>query len=540
MTIRNYRRRMTFAGAAVIAIMSLLLSFTIPNQAVAADSILMEKAVQFLNHDYANNGVNNSDAGVGSYALFVLTQAGIDVGDWKHDGVNLKDAVINTVGNDAVNADKVPAKRLAQDLAVAKILGQNEIVDKLIQNLKSRQKITGFDDSGALSIYSNMPSFEIISRVSMLDRFDLNMTKNYIFSAQNKTENDKNFGSWGSLDDGKYYADFNATTEAIRTLYSMDIEKKDQQIQKAIADGLNWIKKQQKNDGSFVAGMDDPLIDTCEVLVTLKTLGRNQNEWVSGTGKSPMDYFMNSALNADGSFGSSQNDMDAIWAIWTCRALQEEINTYRQSTPANQISSSQNNFGEKIFKDIRGHWAEQKITDLAKLGIITGYKDGTFVPEGKVTRNEIIAMMVKMLNSEPASTQDLNKLKEKFSDAEKIPGWAEGNAAIALREGIVSGYQESDGTFNFNGDTYISRAELATILGKIIEQKLGQATIKTLDFTDMDRIPGWAKTGVGIDCAHGIIGGYPDGSFRPDNTVVRAEAASMIWQTYELLQAKKN
>lgn len=540
MTIRNYRRRRTFVGATIIAIMSLLLSFTIPDQAVAADSILMEKAVQFLNRDYADNGINNSDAGVGSYAVFVLTQAGIDVGAWRHDGVNLKDAVINTVGNDMVNADKVSAKGLAQDLAAAKILGQNEIVDKLIQTLKSRQKITGFDDSGALSIYSNMPSFEIISRVGMLDRFDLNLTKNYIFSAQNKTESDKNFGSWGSLDDGKYYADFNATTEAIRTLDSMDIEKKDQQIQKAIEDGLTWIKKQQKNDGSFVAGMDDPLIDTCEVLVTLKTLGKNQNEWVSGTGKSPLDYFMNSALNADGSFGSSQNDMDAIWAVWTCKALQEEINTYQQSTPANQTSSSQNNFGEKTFKDIRGHWAEQKITDLAKWGVITGYKDGTFVPAGKVTRNEIIAMIVKMLNSEPASTQDLNKLKEKFSDAEKISGWAEGNAAIALREGIVSGYQESDGTFNFNGDTYISRAELATILGKIIEQKLGQATIKTLDFTDMDRIPGWAKTGIGIDCANGIIGGYPDGSFRPDNTIVRAEAASMIWQTYELLHAEKN
>ena len=53
--------------------------------------------------------------------------------------------------------------------------------------------------------------------------------------------------------------------------------------------------------------------------------------------------------------------------------------------------------GKGSFSDTAGHWAEKYITQCEKLGIINGYEDGTFKPEGEVTYSEIIAMLVRAL-----------------------------------------------------------------------------------------------------------------------------------------------
>lgn len=512
-------------------------------RAEAAGLQLMGQAAQYLKNEYEKNGVINADMGVGSYAFYILTTAGVDVSAWRHDGISLEDAVVSAVQSDIANSAQVSAKRLAQDLAAAKTLGRENLADQLLLVLKNRQDSEGFDKNGPLSVYSNVPAYEILSRTGLIDRIDAGLARSYILETRYAGADDKYRGSWGSTDNGYFYADFMAVTGAVRMLHRMDPVGSDAEVAEAVRSGLDWIKRQQKAGGNFVAGMDDTLIDTCDVIVTLRELGIDPGTWVSSEGRSPVDYLLSEALNPDGSFGQSQNVMDAAWVLWACRALEKEAETQPAAQP--QVQPAQTAQQEQpaqpapqSFKDTAGHWARESISRMAEKGITAGYSDGTFKPEAQVTRNEIAAMMVRLLQPEPAFAQDLQYINDSFADAGQIPAWALESAAVALREGLVSGCPRPDGTLGYEGGRAVNRAELSVMMARVIEMKLGQATPKTLDFTDNSLIPGWAGRSVGIVYARGIAGGYPDLTFRAEKPVTRAEAASMIMRLADQLEDK--
>ncbi|HHW43725.1 MAG TPA: DUF4430 domain-containing protein [Desulfotomaculum sp.] len=287
-----------------------------------------DNAVQFLYNEYVQKGINNSEYGVGAYVLYVLKQAGVDVASWVYNGENLNDAVINVVYNDISQPDNVPAKILAQDLLAMQALGRDDLVDQLVQALKDRQSENGFD-TGDYSLFSNMPAFDLLGRAGKISVLKVDYARDYILSQQ-LTVNAEVYGAWGGSwtdDEGNtnYFADFMATAQAVRALHYLDPEKKDARVQSAIANALAWMQKQQKSDGSFAAGWDDPLIDTTEVVVTLKTLGRDPGEWKKSDGKSAIDYLMSNALNQDGSFGTSKNVMDATWALSAYNLLETQF-----------------------------------------------------------------------------------------------------------------------------------------------------------------------------------------------------------------------
>ncbi|HHW43724.1 MAG TPA: hypothetical protein GXX25_07950 [Desulfotomaculum sp.] len=534
-------RRLTALVTAVCLIIGLLVPPGSPVRVEAAGSPLADKAVQFLQHDYAKNGLINSEVGVGSYALYVLSQAGVDAGAWVHQGMNFREAVIKAVNDDLSKEGEVRAKQLAQDLAAMQALGEKDLAGRLLQVLKNRQADKGFEDIGPLSIYNNMSSFDLLSRAGLMDQINTGLARNYILERQYVKEQNARYGSWGSLDGNNYYADFMATAQAVRVLHCLDPEKKDPQVQEAIKNGLAWMQKQQKPDGSFVAGMDDPVIDTAEVIVTLKTLGMDPAAWKSGPGKSAVDYLMNKSLNADGSFGTSGNAMDATWVLWAWLALEGKAkNQATQPQPGPQEESGRQTQpgAEATFKDLNGHWAEGAIKRLVQMKVASGYPDGTFKPEEQVTRYEIASMMVRMvrlLKPAGASRQDLLMLDQKFKDSRYIPQWAHEAVAVALREGLISGYPQPDATLIFKGEEPVSRAEMAAVMARIIKKKCGEVAPKELDFADADQIPAWAKEAVGVAYASGVAGGYPDRTFRAERKVTRAEAAAMLLRLADVL-----
>ncbi|MGI9861282.1 S-layer homology domain-containing protein [Moorella naiadis] len=524
-------------ATAVCLIIGLLMLLVVPAWGEAAVSPLMDKAVQFLQHDYLKNGLLNSEMGVGSYAFYVLRQAGVDAGAWTHQGVTLREAVVKAVRNDLDKGGEIRAKQLAQDLAAMQALGEKDLAGRLLQALKNRQTDRGFEDIGPLSIYNNMPAFDFLSRAGMLEQINIRLARNYILERQYVKEQNARYGSWGSQDGDQYYADFMATAEAVRTLHYLDPQKKDLQVQQAIQNGLAWMQKQQKPDGSFMAGMDDPVIDTAEVMVTLKTLGMDPTAWKSGPGKSAVDYLRDKSLNADGSFGTSGNTMDAIWVLWACLALEGKAGQPAQLQPGPQEGPTRQTqpAGKTTFKDLQGHWAEGAVKRLLQMGVVSGYPDGTFKPEGQVTRYEIASLMVRLLKPAGASGQDLFILDQKFKDSRDIPQWAREAVAVALREGLIAGYPQEDGALVFKGEDPVSRAELAAVMARIIKKKGGEVRPKELDFTDAGQIPAWAQEAVGVAYAQGVAGGYPDRTFRAERKVTRAEAAAMLLRLAEVL-----
>ncbi len=122
-----------------------------------------------------------------------------------------------------------------------------------------------------------------------------------------------------------------------------------------------------------------------------------------------------------------------------------------------------------------------------------------------------------------------------FKDAGDIPAWAQGVVAAAVKDGLLRGYPEGDGSTTFRANRPISRAELASLAARILEKELGPVAPGALQFADAERIPAWAKESVAVAASRGIIAGYPDRTFRAENNVTRAEAAAMILRLLDLL-----
>lgn len=165
------------------------------------------------------------------------------------------------------------------------------------------------------------------------------------------------------------------------------------------------------------------------------------------------------------------------------------------------------------YSDIAGHWAESTIVEMTKRGIIQGYGNYRFLPDGAVSRAEAAAVLARAFRW----TKE-NPLR--FSD---IPAsyWAYSAIAKATHAGIIDGYP--DGTFR--PDAFITRMDMALLIAK----SLGLAGKKRggPPFSDI----GDDYWGAGILKqlkADGWIGGFPDGTFKPDLRATRAEFLNVL------------
>ncbi|MGB9804876.1 DUF4430 domain-containing protein, partial [Desulfofundulus sp.] len=340
-------------------------------------------AVQFLYNEYVQKGIDNSGYGVGSYALYVLKQAGVDVSGWVYNGVKYEDAVVNAVYNDLQNAS-TPANILAQDLLAVQALGRGDLAGQLVDILKNRQTENGFD----YSIFSNMQAFDLMVRAGQLSVLNTAYAREYILGTRNTSVNDSAYGTWGYTYEGTYYPDFMTTAQAVRVLHYLDPNGNDADIQAAIEDGLAWMQKQQQADGSFAAGMDDPAIDTAEVVMTLKALGSDPAEWKSNDGKTVVDYLMNNVLNPDGSLGTSKNAMDAIWVLNACNLLGLQPTVWRfylDPSSINVTPGTQQQF-KAVWEDAYGpsdvtQWAAWSVADSS----IASVDDSVYKGQVKAT-----------------------------------------------------------------------------------------------------------------------------------------------------------
>ena len=164
-----------------------------------------------------------------------------------------------------------------------------------------------------------------------------------------------------------------------------------------------------------------------------------------------------------------------------------------------------------VFPDVPGtHWAVSYIENLLAKGIIAGYTDGTFKPSNTITRAEFAKIVAVAKGLSPASGSS-------FSDTSGH--WAAGYIEAVKTAGYIAGYP--NGTFRPNNN--ISRAEIA----KIIVVAAG-FTMDTSGAGFSDIAGHWASDYILPANNKGIVGGYTDGTFRPNNSATRAEASKMV------------
>ncbi|RXZ83990.1 hypothetical protein EBB07_02495 [Paenibacillaceae bacterium] len=180
---------------------------------------------------------------------------------------------------------------------------------------------------------------------------------------------------------------------------------------------------------------------------------------------------------------------------------------------------------EVTLTDIEGHWAKASIEEAVARGLVNGYNNGTFNPNGEISRAEFAAILAKALKLDA-------EIKEEaaFTDAVAIPAWATSAVEQVNAAGLLTGYQ--DGSFRAAGK--INRAELAVIIARAAKLELFEDS--KLTFADASDVPAWAQSGVAATVEAGYIGGRDGNKFAPLAQATRAEAAVLV---LKLLQAAK-
>ena len=136
-------------------------------------------------------------------------------------------------------------------------------------------------------------------------------------------------------------------------------------------------------------------------------------------------------------------------------------------------------------------------------------------PEGNVTREEVAAVFFRLLD--PTYKETIRMGKSNFNDVEATR-WSTKHIGTLVNGTIITGYP--DGTFK--PGNFITRAELATIAARFDDLIPTTGSI----FTDIN--DHWAKEYINSSVEKGWVNGYPDGTFKPNQYITRAEFVTLV------------
>lgn len=146
---------------------------------------------------------------------------------------------------------------------------------------------------------------------------------------------------------------------------------------------------------------------------------------------------------------------------------------------------------------------------------IIGKPDGNVHPLGNITRAEVVTIFFRIMTEE-ARTEHWGETND-FSDVD-AGTWYNHAVCTAVNAGLIKGLP--DGTFG--GDRNITRAEFATIAARFLDTVVQPAE----KFTDIEGH--WAETDIDRATAAGWIKGVGDGKFNPDAYITRAEVMTLV------------
>lgn len=151
------------------------------------------------------------------------------------------------------------------------------------------------------------------------------------------------------------------------------------------------------------------------------------------------------------------------------------------------------------------------------IAYIAGRTSTQAAPNADITRAEVAAILYRLLTPEAKSAYgtNINRFKDVPAGA-----WYETAVSTLANMGVISGYQ--DGTFGPQRN--ITRAELATILARFCDTSGSAAVLDR--FTDISH--SWARKYINLAAEAGLVYGYTDGTFRPDQNITRAETIVMV------------
>ncbi len=157
--------------------------------------------------------------------------------------------------------------------------------------------------------------------------------------------------------------------------------------------------------------------------------------------------------------------------------------------------------------DYANHWAMSYIEAMIEKNIVTGYSDGSFKPDNTITIAEFTTTLVKQVGHELVQVE--------------AGQWFDTYIQTAKNHNLI---KTDDFGVNVDYNRNISRAEMARMISRVMSIENANSKV----FTDQEDITEAFKADIEAVSSIGVIGGYPDGSFRPNNQATRAEACVML------------
>ncbi|RVU54009.1 S-layer homology domain-containing protein [Anaerosphaera multitolerans] len=157
-----------------------------------------------------------------------------------------------------------------------------------------------------------------------------------------------------------------------------------------------------------------------------------------------------------------------------------------------------------------------------------GYPDGSFRPQGNITRAEVTTIFFRMMTDE--SRNKYWSTTNDFGDVQSTD-WFNNAISTMSNAEAVTGYPDG----SFKPDANITRGEFATMASRFLSD---YGNLTNYKFTDIKG--NWAEDSIKKLASHGLINGYEDGSFKPDQLITRAEAATLVNSVLERTPHKDN
>lgn len=174
------------------------------------------------------------------------------------------------------------------------------------------------------------------------------------------------------------------------------------------------------------------------------------------------------------------------------------------------------------FKDTNDSWAKDYISWCADNGIISGYTDGSFKPNNKITRAEFATMLAKSIKKEASSIVDINYEDVKPKDWFYAP----------VRKLVSFGILSNEGKFYPN--KLITRELAVKWLASTIDYKTKLSLINNYsDVKDIVNKEAFKKL-----LELNILSGYPNNTLKPKNLITRAEAAKLFYNYMSIVNEK--
>lgn len=232
-------------------------------------------------------------------------------------------------------------------------------------------------------------------------------------------------------------------------------------------------------------------------------------------------YTLSFDKNADASVAGIRAMSEFLVTIDTLDHSTDNGNLPTNNTDFNN-NSDNNSDNEVIVEEeiplgsaeLLGHIGESEIMYLLQLGLISGYPDGSIRPDWNTTRAEVAGLLTSVLEL------DINITGESpYSDA--LPMWAKPYIIATSLNEIFEGYPDN----TFRANQTITRQEFAAVLVKAAQLK--SSDDYNIPFSDVTEQT-WGVKYIKALHESNIINGYPDGTFRPNIRITRAEMFIMI------------